>query len=218
MPPRPMNLSASTLRSSRALRTRIPHPQPQLHRAISSSAPAIQRTRTQKLTDTPSLTLTSNRQLPITRPFSTTRSQYNPLTSSSGKSQADLIVEELQELYETAQDELEIAVESTDSATIYAASDRESARDALNSLVIAYELYTDSSVETGKASGIEEATENETGQAGEAESEGEDRIVELGFDPKDVSKEVQDEIRKRIGQRIREVKSAVEVLEKRAHD
>ncbi|KAL4952363.1 hypothetical protein BDW69DRAFT_167884 [Aspergillus filifer] len=208
MPPRPLNISASTLRSSRALRTRIAHP----HRAISSSVLAIQRTQKQKLTATSNLTFTSKIQLPITRPFSTTRTQYNPLTSSSGKSQADLIVEELQELYETAQDELEIAVESTDSATIYAASDRESARDALNSLIIAYELYTGSSVETGKASGIEEAPETD------GEGEGEERIVELGFDPKDVRQEVRDEIKKRIGQRIREVKSAVEVLEKRAHD
>ncbi|KAL4969081.1 uncharacterized protein BDV14DRAFT_196401 [Aspergillus stella-maris] len=216
MPPRPTTLSASTLRSSRALRTRIPQTQHHPHRAISSSVLAIQRTQNLNSIIAP----ISKSFSPAIRSFTTTRTQYNPLASSSGKSQADLIVEELQELYETAQDELEIAVESTDSATIYAASDRESARDALNSLVIAYELYTDSSVETGKASGIEEATENEneSGQAGESESESEERIVELGFDPKDVSKEVQDEIRKRIGQRIREVKSAVEVLEKRAHD
>ncbi|KAL4935637.1 hypothetical protein BDV06DRAFT_217286 [Aspergillus oleicola] len=209
MPPRSLNISASTLRSSRALRTRIPH------RAIA--IPAIQRAQKLKLSS--NLILNSKNALPSTRAFTTTPKQYNPLTSSSGKSQADLIVEELQELYETAQDELEIATESTDSATIYAASDRESARDALNSLVIAYELYTGASVVTGKASGIEERPETETGKEEEGEGEeGEERIVELGFDPKDIPQSAREEIKKRIGQRIREVKSAVEVLEKKAHD
>lgn len=44
--------------------------------------------------------------------------------------------------YLTAKDEFEIATDSTDSSTIYAASDRESARDALNQLISIYTLYT----------------------------------------------------------------------------
>ncbi|KAL4914167.1 hypothetical protein BDW62DRAFT_204886 [Aspergillus aurantiobrunneus] len=148
----------------------------------------------------------------ISRAFSSTPTASSPApTSTSGKSQADLIVEELQELYETATDELEIATESTDSATIYAASDREAARDALNSLVIAYELYTNSEPQS------EAEQTGERGQGGS--EEGEDGIaVELSIDPADVSAEAREEVKKRIGQRIREAKSAVERLETRVHD
>ncbi|KAJ5684652.1 uncharacterized protein N7477_000997 [Penicillium maclennaniae] len=60
----------------------------------------------------------------------------------SGKATGDLLVEELQDLYEAATDEFEIATDSTDSATIYAASDRESARDALNQFIAVYHLYS----------------------------------------------------------------------------
>ncbi|PTU22507.1 hypothetical protein P175DRAFT_0499038, partial [Aspergillus ochraceoroseus IBT 24754] len=63
-------------------------------------------------------------------------------TASTGKPQADEIIEEIQDLYETAKDEFEIASESTDGATIYAASDRESARDALDQLLAVYSIYT----------------------------------------------------------------------------
>ncbi|KAL3485908.1 hypothetical protein BJX62DRAFT_242482 [Aspergillus germanicus] len=144
------------------------------------------------------------------RSFSSTPASSSP-ASSTGKSQADLIVEELQELYETATDELEIATESTDSATIYAASDRESARDALNTLVAAFELYTTGAAPEAPAGGAQ----------GEAEGEGDGdpgRLVELAIDPWDVPDSVREEVRKRVGQRVREVKSAVENLEGRAHD
>ncbi|GES58897.1 hypothetical protein ATEIFO6365_0003018000 [Aspergillus terreus] len=123
-------------------------------------------------------------------------------TTSSGKSQGDEMVEELQELYETAKDEFEIATESTDGATIYAASDRESARDALNQLLAVYSLYTTDIAST----------------AGSQEPEPDDRseIVETNFDPAAIPAEVRDEVRRRVGQRVRELQNAVEVLEERA--
>ncbi|EAU38823.1 predicted protein [Aspergillus terreus NIH2624] len=123
-------------------------------------------------------------------------------TTSSGKSQGDEMVEELQELYETAKDEFEIATESTDGATIYAASDRESARDALNQLLAVYSLYTTDIAST----------------AGSQEPEPDDRseIVETNFDPAAIPAEVRDEVKRRVGQRVRELQNAVEVLEERA--
>ncbi|KAL4893906.1 hypothetical protein BDV59DRAFT_18484 [Aspergillus ambiguus] len=123
-------------------------------------------------------------------------------TTSSGKSQSDEIIEELQELYETAKDEFEIATESTDGATIYAASDRESARDALNQLLAVYSLYTTDIAYT----------------AGSNEPEPDDKseIVETNFDPAAIPTEVRDEVRRRVGQRVRELQNAVEVLEERA--
>ncbi|KAL3460680.1 hypothetical protein BJX64DRAFT_289997 [Aspergillus heterothallicus] len=146
------------------------------------------------------------RSASTTRPFSSTPASSSP-SSASGKSQADLIVEELQELYETATDELEIATESTDSATIYAASDRESARDALNSLVAAFELYT-----SGVAPEPAKGGDSVEGDAGAGP------LIELAIDPAEVPENVREEVRKRVGQRVREVKSAVENLEARVHD
>ncbi|KAL4868352.1 hypothetical protein BDV12DRAFT_209302 [Aspergillus spectabilis] len=156
------------------------------------------------------------------RTFSSTPSQKSPAQTSTGKSQADLIVEELQELYETTTDELEIATESTDQGTIYAASDRESARDALNTLLAAYALYTStpasiSSSSPGLAGENQGGSENIQGGVGGVESEG-GRLVELAIDPADVEEGVREEVKRRVGQRVREVRSAVEGLEGRAHD
>ncbi|KAJ5562036.1 hypothetical protein N7535_003500 [Penicillium sp. DV-2018c] len=122
---------------------------------------------------------------------------FTDLNSSSGKAEADLLVEELQELYEVAKDEFEIATESTDTSTIYAASDRESARDALNQLTTVYGLYTASPGEVHSALGDLE-------------------IIETNYNPEDISQSVKDEVRRRVGQRIRELKNAVELLEQRA--
>ncbi|KAL4930179.1 SDR family NAD(P)-dependent oxidoreductase [Aspergillus undulatus] len=219
MPPKPLRLSATSVRSIRLpLRSTIRIP----IRGIS--IPTVQQTQrlwSWKLSSNLSILSKSSSKV-TTRPFTSSTPLYSPASSTSGKSQADLIVEELQELYETAQDELEIATESTDSATIYAASDRESARDALNSLVIAYELYTGTS--TGPGSKVEELQKGEqagtAGKEGEEDGagEGDERIVELSFDPAGLEEGVREEVKKRIGQRIREVRSAVEGLEKRAHD
>ncbi|KAJ5379233.1 hypothetical protein N7509_012352 [Penicillium cosmopolitanum] len=120
---------------------------------------------------------------------------------------ADNLIEELQDLYEIAKDEFEIATDSTDGSTIYAASDRESARDALNQLVTVYELYTGAKVAKTHADGD-----------GGAAAEGEAGVVETNFDPAGLSEEVRGEVRRRVGQRVRELKNAVEILEERAHD
>ncbi|KAF3385284.1 hypothetical protein F1880_002206 [Penicillium rolfsii] len=139
----------------------------------------------------------------------------NYSTTPVRKPTADLLIEEIQDLYEIAKDEFEIATESTDGATIYAASDRESARDALNQLCAVYHLYTarpGEDVDSGVRSvgSEEEAREGVNGSRA-------DPIVETNFNPEDVASEVRDEVRRRIGQRIRELRNAVEILEERAH-
>ena len=124
----------------------------------------------------------------------------------SGKSEADLLVEELQELYEVAKDEFEIATDSTDAATIYAASDRESARDALNQLTAVYNMYT-----TGDPQ--EHVTEGQANAEGSGER---GPIIETTHDPAEVPQSVRDEVRKRVAQRVRELVNAVELLEEKA--
>ncbi|KAL6239789.1 hypothetical protein BDW75DRAFT_197388, partial [Aspergillus navahoensis] len=140
MPPRPVRLSTRSLRIRGIcpLRAGIPF------RSVSAAT----QQQTLRLNSSSKPPSNPNRSIAIKslRQFSSTTLSSAPASSASGKSQADLIVEELQELYEEATDEFEIATESTESSTIYAASDRESARDALNSLIIAYELYTFSSL------------------------------------------------------------------------
>jgi uncharacterized protein YjbJ (UPF0337 family) len=128
--------------------------------------------------------------------------------ASSSNATADNLIEELQDLYEIAKDEFEIATDSTDGSTIYAASDRESARDALNQLVTVYEAYTGAKVGRTHADG--------EGDAGEKGTEA--PVVETNFDPAGVSEEVRGEVKRRVGQRVRELKNAVEILEERAHD
>ncbi|KAJ5135844.1 uncharacterized protein N7515_005122 [Penicillium bovifimosum] len=137
-------------------------------------------------------------------PFRAETRTFTDLNSSSGKAEADLLVEELQELYEVAKDEFEIATESTDTSTIYAASDRESARDALDQLTSVYGLYTASpgEVQSEAASDLEELKDG--------------AIIETNYNPADISQPVKDEVRRRVGQRIRELRNAVELLEQRA--
>ncbi|KAK1150228.1 hypothetical protein N8T08_000130 [Aspergillus melleus] len=153
-------------------------------------------------------------------PTSITTSASTPraLATSSGKTPADEIVEELQELYENAKDEFEIATDSTDGGTIYAASDRESARDALNQLLIVFELYTQDHSPTQMAVRAQVRAETEEGRREEGAGEGEDegQVVETNFDPSAVEPEVREEVKKRVAQRVRELKNAVELLEERA--
>ncbi|KAE8147407.1 hypothetical protein BDV25DRAFT_142793 [Aspergillus avenaceus] len=130
-------------------------------------------------------------------------------TTSSGKSQADLCVEELQDLYETAKDEFEIATESTDNATIYAASDRESARDALNQLVGVYSLYTSHDIQS-----YEESHQPQQAQPDDGGSVG----LPTYLDPAEIAPKVREEVKKRVGQRIRELENAIEGLEERAKE
>ena len=108
-------------------------------------------------------------------------------------------------MYEVAKDEFEIATESTDTSTIYAASDRESARDALNQLSSVYGLYT------AKPGEVENDNANE-------EVEGDGPIIETNYNPAEISQDVKDEVRRRVGQRIRELRFAVEALEERASE
>ncbi|CAG8211789.1 unnamed protein product [Penicillium olsonii] len=181
-------------------------------RATSNLRLSLRQARPRTLTQLPrALHLSSKRpretqtQFPSISAFPkpTTRN-YADLKGSSGKAEADLLVEELQELYEVAKDEFEIATESTDTSTIYAASDRESARDALNQLSSVYGLYT---ARPGEV-------ENENGEGGEADGDG--AIIETNYNPAEIPQGVKDEVRRRVGQRIRELKQAVEALEERA--
>ncbi|ODM21828.1 hypothetical protein SI65_02672 [Aspergillus cristatus] len=129
------------------------------------------------------------------------------LGATTGKSQADLLVDELQELYEVAKDEFEIATDSTDNATIYAASDRESCRDALNQLLATYSLYTSSEIRS--------TAESHQPQQAQPDDSGMD-AVGTGYDPGDIEPAVREEVRKRVAQRVRELDNAVGLLEERA--
>lgn len=160
---------------------------------------------------------------------------------STGKSEPDLLVEELQELYsipvpslqlcrdhtdpapryEIATDEFEIATDSTTSATIYASSDRESARDALNQLLVVYALYTNdaSSPEFQNVQREQEEKQTQKQKQGtEGEGKEASQIVTTNFNPGEVSSEAREEVRKRVGQRVRELRAAVEDLEERAKE
>lgn len=88
---------------------------------------------------------------------------------------ADAVVETLTDLYGTARDEFEIAAEETEKKTVYAADDRDAAREAFAELKTAFE-----------------------------------QAVKVS-DP-EVAKEVQG----RVGQRIRELESALTALEESA--
>ncbi|GIC92088.1 uncharacterized protein Aud_008545 [Aspergillus udagawae] len=169
-------------------------------RASITPSIALRPLSTHPLRGSPLATISSLGKLPTsTRSFST------------GKSQADLLVEELQELYETAKDEFEIATDSTASSTIYAASDRESARDALNQLLAVYSLYT-----TGIATTAESHAPQEI-QQGDGNADEQGQVVNTNFDPSEIPARVRDEVRRRVGQRVRELRNAVEGLEERAH-
>ena len=56
----------------------------------------------------------------------------------SSKSAADEKIEEITELFYTAQDEFEIAMEETEKVSVYAEEDRKAAREELNKVKEAY--------------------------------------------------------------------------------
>jgi rRNA-processing protein FCF1 len=101
------------------------------------------------------------------------------LSSGPGPSAADARIEEITELYATAQDEFEIAMEETEKQTVYAQDDRDAAREELEKVLEAYR----------------------------AAVEGEDR-------------ELAEEVRRRIGHRVRELEMGVKRMEEMAteHD
>ena len=93
----------------------------------------------------------------------------------SSKSPADEQIEHITELYATAQDEFEIAMEETQANTLYAEEDRKAAREELEKVQAAY------------------------------------RGVVEGPDEK-----VAEEVKRRIGQRIRELEQGVMAMEELA--
>lgn len=166
------------------------------------------------------------------KPTQPSHSSINPATTrtyaTTQTPTANALIEEIQDLYEVAKDEFEIATDSTDSATIYAASDRESARDALNELCAVYYLYTvDGGAGAGASTGVVLPGRGPDGMPGEVPGEeigsgkslGErGPVIEPGFPPEEIGDAVREEVRRRIGQRIRELRNAVEMLEERAHE
>jgi hypothetical protein len=101
------------------------------------------------------------------------------LSSAQGPSAADERIESITELYATAQDEFEIAMEETEKGTVYAQEDRDAAREELEKVLEAYKSAV----------------------------EGEDR-------------ELAEEVRRRIGHRVRELEMGVKRMEEIAteHD
>ncbi|KAJ5587766.1 uncharacterized protein N7459_003531 [Penicillium hispanicum] len=163
--------------------------------------------------------LTSSISAPTTlKPLQLNPTPSRLYSTASSTPTADALIEELQDLYEVAKDEFEIATDSTDGATIYAASDRESARDALNELCAVYFLYAGrpGQEDTGVVSNQGVAVPGSQIAAARALWK-DGPVVDPGFDPVTVAAEVKDEVRRRVGQRIRELRNAVELLEERAH-
>lgn len=99
----------------------------------------------------------------------------NLLRYLSTKSTADEKIEEITELYATAQDEFEIAMEETEKQTVYAEEDRKAAREELDKVHEAY------------------------------------RVAVEGPD-----EELAGEVRRRVGQRIRELEQGVRAMEQLA--
>lgn len=131
---------------------------------------------------------------------------YSTSTSFAAPT-ADNLIEELQDLYAIAEDLFGIATDTTDKETIHAASDRESLGDALNQLITAYELYT-TGEKGAEMSGGDGATE--AGLPGP--------IIRTKFDAGSVSDTVRGDVRKRFGQKVFELRNAVEALEVKARD
>lgn len=180
-----------------------------------------------RYTNSPNITIPNPSLLARTIPQTRHVRTYTTTTSTPPTPTADALIEELQSLYEIAKDEFEIATDSTDGATIYAASDRESARDALNQLCAVYHLYTarpgedvDSGVRSVVGGEMEGRGVSALDLENEAGAEGgkvDGAVVETNFNPEDVPGEVRQEVRRRVGHRVRELRNAVEVLEERAH-
>ncbi|KAI5268214.1 hypothetical protein E4T47_07793 [Aureobasidium subglaciale] len=90
----------------------------------------------------------------------------------STKSAADEAIEEITELYATARDEFEIAMEETEKQTVYAEADRLAAREELTKVQEAYQSIVESA-----------------------------------------DTELAEEVKRRIGQRIRELENGVKNME-----
>lgn len=97
----------------------------------------------------------------------------------SSKTLADEKIEEITELYATAQDEFEIAMEETEKVSVYAEEDRKAAREELTKVQEAYKAVVEGSDQT-----------------------------------------LAEEVKRRVGQRIRELEQGVAAMEELAqhHD
>ncbi|EEQ33417.1 hypothetical protein McanMca71_001405 [Microsporum canis] len=124
---------------------------------------------------------------------------------STKKTTVDNYIQEIEDLYAIAKDELEIAAESTAEATIYAASDRISMREAFDDLKHTYGAYADNNpppqdIEPKDgANGVDVAEERST-----------------AYDSTDIPDDIRAEIKRRVGHRIREIENAVNSLEESA--
>lgn len=113
--------------------------------------------------------------------------------------------------YEIAKGEFEIATESTEGSTIYAASDREIAKEALEQLIWVYSLYSGAS--------IEELISSPKGIENQGQSEDQTRPnIEYAFEPESITPQVKEEVKTRVGQRVRELVRAVKSLEEKARN
>ncbi|KKZ67265.1 hypothetical protein EMCG_07070 [[Emmonsia] crescens] len=131
----------------------------------------------------------------------------------------------LHELTSHCLTQLEIAAESTAASTIYAVSDRIALREAFDDLDHAYAAYTGtkphpSHLERPPPSSPEIQDSNASSDARVAAKEGKEVDEEeeegrssMSFNSGEIPDEVRKEIKRRVGQRIRELRNAVERLE-----
>ncbi|KAJ5569087.1 hypothetical protein N7450_011573 [Penicillium hetheringtonii] len=135
------------------------------------------------------------------------RSRVHAYISSASRTSPtsnDLIVE-LRTLSATATEMLEIATDSTRKDSVNAASDSESARDALNQLATVYELYTTGGKinELGGGDGATKAGQPSPG-------------IKITFDPKNIFDTLRADIRNRFEQKVLELRKAVRSIEEKA--
>lgn len=97
-------------------------------RALRQSAPTKRAMRT----------LARPRLLAATNTRCASHAPAHVLRWASSKSKADERIEDIVELYATAQDEFDIAREETEKASIYAEEDRKAAREELTKVQEAY--------------------------------------------------------------------------------
>jgi hypothetical protein len=126
-----------------------------------SLAQRILRTATSQSTHRTLNTLTRPRlQKPSTIHLrSASHTPSNLLRYLSSKSTADEKIEEITELFHTAQDEFEIAMEETEKVSVYAEEDRKAAREELTKVQEAYRLVVE-----GPDEGLAEEVRTRIGQ------------------------------------------------------
>ncbi|EEH21075.1 hypothetical protein PABG_03306 [Paracoccidioides brasiliensis Pb03] len=150
----------------------------------------------------------------------------NSTTPQTKRPKADDYIQEIEDLYEIAKDELEIAAESAAACTIYAVSDRISLREAFDDLDCVYAAYTGSkphpsdleqwSVSPPQTRDPDVPTnDGSTGDKGQREEEAGTEAKKRGtkFNPDEVPEEIREEIKRRVGQRMGELRNAVQLLE-----